>query len=71
MTSTLIFDLEHNRKRLDYYTQMKEKLGPKSNATSKWIEIYSSRVQKLERQVQRLGLRTQIGTQESKSSRSA
>jgi DNA topoisomerase VI subunit B len=63
MSHTVMFDLEHNRKRLSYYSQQKEKsMGDKkkSAALDKWIEIYAERVQKLERQVTKLGLKTQL-----------
>jgi hypothetical protein len=67
--TSVLFDLEHNRKRLDYYAQLKGRLAstapgakaPKSpKALEKWIEIYEERVQKLERQASRLGLKTQL-----------
>ncbi len=54
MSSRVNIELEHNRKRLDYYTRLKEKSGNLSSV-EKWIEIYSDRVRKLERQVQKLG----------------
>jgi hypothetical protein len=65
---SVLHDLEHNRRRLDYYAQMKDRLAaapsgkaPKPpKALDKWIEIYEERVQKLERQASRLGLKTQI-----------
>lgn len=64
-----VFELETARRRLDYYTQQKSK-SPKNKTLDKWIEIYEERVQKLQRQVSRLGLRTQLDTASS-SSRSA
>ena len=63
MSHPVMIDLEHNRKRLSYYTQLKEKhiADKKKTATfDKWIEIYAERVQKLERQVTKLGLKTQL-----------
>ncbi len=63
MSHTVMIDLELNRKRLSYYTQLKEKhVADKKKAATfdKWIEIYAERVQKLERQVTKLGLKTQL-----------
>lgn len=47
------FELEQNRLRLNYYTQLKAKT-PKSKSLDKWIEIYSERVQKIERLLKKL-----------------
>jgi hypothetical protein len=61
MSKTILFDLEHNKKKLEYYQSLKAKAGTeKSKIINKWIEIYSERVAKLDRQVTRLGLRTQL-----------
>jgi hypothetical protein len=66
MGKSVIFDLEQSRKRLDYYSQLKEKSGPDAPATvSKWIEIYTERMQKLEQQVQMSGLKTRIESSNS------
>ncbi len=59
MNKTILFDLEHNRKRLDYYTHLRQKTA-KDSALDKWIAIYSERVKKLEKQIDKLGLRTQL-----------
>jgi hypothetical protein len=66
MTTAVLLDLEHNRKRLSYYTSLKEKSAKAVPAIQKWIEIYSERVTKLERQLQKaqkLGLKTQMPQQ--------
>lgn len=76
MKQMIISDLEHNKRRLQYYLALRTKqeqaraAQPKSGrsakqsgketALDKWVEIYSERVKKLERQVQRLGLKTQL-----------
>jgi hypothetical protein len=59
MSHPVLFDLEHNRKRLEYYTLLKART-PKAPALGKWIEIYAERVRLLERQVNKLGLRTEL-----------
>jgi len=72
MSRAILFDLEHNKSKLDYYQSLKARSGSeKSKILNKWIEIYSERVQKLERQVTRLGLRTQLKTSEKSVSASA
>ena len=67
--SAVLFDLEHNRNRLNYFNQQREQAlaalqasgsRAKTTAYDKWVEIYSERVAKLERQVTRLGLKTQL-----------
>jgi hypothetical protein len=45
-------ELENSRQRLAYYTQLKNVKGAKT--VDKWIEIYSDRVSKMERQLKRL-----------------
>jgi hypothetical protein len=68
MSKTILFDLELNKKKLEYYQSLKSKAGTeKSKIINKWIEIYSERVAKLERQVSRLGLRTQLKASEKSS----
>ena len=59
MSTTLVLDLEHNRKRLQYYSQLKEQKAASKKATAldKWIEIYEERVEKLERKATKLGLK--------------
>jgi hypothetical protein len=65
MSKAILFDLDLNKKKLEYYQALKAKSGSeKSKILNKWIEIYSERVQKLERQVSRLGLRTQLKASE-------
>ena len=59
--TTIIFDIDHSRRRLTYYTELKARSGfEKSKAITKWIDIYAERVQKLERQASRIGLKTQL-----------
>ena len=82
MNHIILFDLEKNRKRLDYYSQLKGEIAakpatpapasikvrkpssiskaPQLSAIDKWIEIYSDRVKKLERQATKLGLKNQL-----------
>ena len=54
-----LYDLEHAKSRLDFYTAQKAR-APKNKALDKWLEIYGERVQKLQRQASKLGLRTQL-----------
>lgn len=65
----ILFDLEHNRSRLSYFNELRTKTlaayeaaGSRAKTTphDKWIEIYSERVSKLERQMTKLGLKTQL-----------
>lgn len=63
----MMSELELNRKRLDYYQQQSQK--SKSAALEKWVDIYSTRVQKIERQLSRLGLKTQIKSETSNQRR--
>ena len=73
MSTTLALELEHNKKRLQYYTELKEKqISPK--VMNKWIEVYSERVAKIERQLKKLqaqqegpGLKVQIQKSSSAS----
>lgn len=69
MNQTIVFDLDHNRKRLEYYEAQKalKGRGPQAKTFDKWIAIYSERVTKLERQVSRLGLKTQLDTASTKT----
>lgn len=57
--NTLLIDLERNQERLKYYTNQLEK-NPTSTMFSKWIEIYSDRAKKLEKQAIKLGLTTDV-----------
>lgn len=60
MEKTVLFGLEQNRKRLQYYSQIKEKSGLETSSTvNKWIEIYSERMTQFEEQAQRLGLKVE------------
>jgi hypothetical protein len=67
----VLFELEHNRTRLEYYTQLRntalaalQASGSRAKTTvyDKWVEIYSERVTKLERQASKLGLKLQLKT---------
>jgi hypothetical protein len=72
MSKTILFDLEHNKKKLEYYQALKARSGSeKSKILNKWIEIYSERVQKLDRQAGRLGLKTQLKAAEKAAAVSA
>lgn len=64
-----LFDLEHNRTRLEYYEGQRasalaalQASGSRAKTTphDKWVEIYSERVAKLERQLTKLGMKTQL-----------
>ena len=74
MNENLIFDLDHNKERLEYYVKLKSQYALKSDASDKqltaragavdkWIEIYAERIQKLEVQLSKLGLKTQLATE--------
>ena len=63
------FDLEHNRERLGYFEGLRnntlaklQAAGSRAKTTQydKWVEIYAERVSKLERQLTKLGLKTQL-----------
>lgn len=57
MSTQILFELGHNRRRLSYYSDLKsKKSGSKLKSLDTWIEIYSDRVKKLERKASRLGL---------------
>ena len=60
MNSILMSELEHNRKRLEFYTQQ-QAFGKSSVVIDKWIAIYSERVRKYEHKLSRMGLKTQMG----------
>jgi len=45
----VLMELEHNRKRLNYYHQLKRRHGPDSSVIDKWIEIYQARIENLEK----------------------
>lgn len=47
MQKSVVFDLEQSRKRLNYFSLLKEKQGS-SPSLVKWIEIYSERTLQLE-----------------------
>lgn len=62
MEKTILFELEANRRKLNFYSQRREKLGAAQTAViDKWLEIYSERVKKLEKKATKLGLRTELG----------
>lgn len=76
MTSSpagLQFDLDHQRSRLSFYEAQKEKQiakgVKKTPILDKWIELYAERVQKLERKVSRVGLKTAILTDAAASTK--
>lgn len=49
MESAILYNLEQTKKRLSYYSQLKEKSGDEPAPTiDKWIEIYSERIKKFE-----------------------
>jgi hypothetical protein len=56
MSHPVLFELERNKKRLDYYLGLKSQIAPsrKKLPVDKWIEIYAERVKKLERQAARV-----------------
>ena len=61
MSQSVLLDLEHNKKRLEYYQQLKakddtEKTGSYESVLNKWIEIYDDRIRKLEKQAVKTGL---------------
>lgn len=57
MERSIVFDIEQNRRRLQYYSQLKEKSGSNTPLTvSKWIEIYSERMALLEKKAKELGI---------------
>lgn len=69
-SQAILADLEFNRKRLAYFeSQVAKYLAqppvgrkqPKApDSVTQWVEIYSERVRKLERKIQRQGLRTEL-----------
>jgi hypothetical protein len=69
MAHILLFDLDQNRKHLEYYNNLRSTSGvifstlnpktPKETALDKWITIYENRVQSIEKEVTKLGLRTE------------
>ena len=65
MNSILMSELEHNRKRLEYYSHLSEDSGTPSIVIQKWIAIYSERVKKYEHKLSRMGLKTQIAGTEA------
>jgi vacuolar-type H+-ATPase subunit E/Vma4 len=68
MNPNMILDYEQNKKRLEYYESQKRR-NAKNKALDKWIEIYSERVTKLERQMSRQGLRTQLDSKQRTAAR--
>jgi|GEM_PF-2219285 len=65
MSATILFELDHNRKRLEYFTQLAAKsAGCPSPVITKWLAIYTDRVLKLEQKVQKQGLKTVMHRQD-------
>lgn len=70
MSHIVLYDLDQNRRRLEYYINLKstchlnssQPKTPKETVIDKWVEIYEERVQKLEKQVTKLGLRTELSS---------
>jgi hypothetical protein len=67
---SVLFELEHARTRLEYYDRLRATAlavlhtsGSRAKTTphDKWVEIYSERVAKLDRQATKLGMKTQLG----------
>jgi hypothetical protein len=67
---SVLFELEHARTRLEYYDRLRaaalaalQASGSRAKTTphDKWVEIYSERVAKLDRQATKLGLKTAVG----------
>jgi hypothetical protein len=50
MSHSVMYELDHNKKRLEYYLQLKAKNQSALTSVDKWIDIYSERVKKLEKQ---------------------
>lgn len=55
-----MYELESTRKKLDYFIALKSKSPSNRSPIAKWIEIYTERMRKLERQSQKSGLRTEL-----------
>lgn len=53
MNQAILFDLNRNKQRLEYYTRLKSGNSSQKppRALDKWIEIYSDRVKKLEKKL--------------------
>ncbi len=64
MSATLLFELDHSRKRLEYFMQLERKSAAPSVTVTKWIAIYRERIAKQEKKVQKLGLKTQFNRQD-------
>ena len=56
MNRTVHFELEETKKRLDYYLHLKEKTKAtkKSSPVLKWVEIYTERLEKLQKQAKKI-----------------
>ena len=71
----LLSELEQSRQKLDYYSRLKEKQSAtksaKNNPLDKWIEIYSERTGKLERQAKKLGLTVKLAGATAEGARTA
>ncbi len=64
MSATLLFELDHSRKRLEYFMQLERKSAAPSVTVTKWIAIYRERIAKQEKKIQKLGLKTQLNRQD-------
>jgi hypothetical protein len=71
MSQALLFELEHNQRRLKYYLELKDRAESGKSPYDKWVEIYSDRVRKLENQANKLGLKTQLQSARGSSSQRA
>lgn len=59
MSHVIIHELDHQKKRLEYYQQIRDRLdkaGSPTKTIDKWIDIYSRRIQELELKATDLGL---------------
>ena len=69
MSHTMLLELQNNRKKLNYYLQLKKKFEeqnfestanesetPHNTPADTWIEIYSNRIQQLEQNVSQLDM---------------
>ncbi len=54
MSEFILKDLDHNRKRLEYYSK-KAEVAPGATH-QKWIDIYASRISAIETKAKSLGL---------------
>lgn len=62
MSHSIQFELDQNRKRLNYYAGLKTKSPEKGASLDKWISIYDERIVKLEKQLQKIQKQQQTKT---------